>query len=425
MPLARPGLMLAIPSVGVHSSHFTQAKDRLAWPTNFTWSQFYIDKREVGRARNMFAWKAMEEHVRYLFFWDEDVIPPVFGLKSLLFQLENHPEWTVATGIYAVKMWPPEPLVYQEWGQGPSYNWRLGEVFPIVFSGLGFTLIRVQDLVNLAPQVEQYEDRNPWSGQPVTVPRFFNTQSSIEISETEQTRLGSTEDAPFYHLLQDSGLIAVADANVMCAHYDSGNNRFYTVPQESLVCRKPDAWAHEPRTVNLGAGGELSPYEINVDLREGTGVFRCDIRRLPDEWADQFDVVHSEHALEHFEYEDTQDILKEWVRIVKPGGQLRVEMPDLQWAAEQIVETGDITTFLQGSLYGDQASEYWEQEPYGGEHNGRFIPYSHANNRHLAGFTAKSLQRLLEGAGLEAVKTERRGFSLYGEGVKPNGKPSV
>ncbi len=40
MPLVKPGLMLAIPTIGMHSSHFTQSKDRLAWPTNFTWAQF-------------------------------------------------------------------------------------------------------------------------------------------------------------------------------------------------------------------------------------------------------------------------------------------------------------------------------------------------------------------------------------------------
>jgi predicted SAM-dependent methyltransferase len=57
--------------------------------------------------------------------------------------------------------------------------------------------------------------------------------------------------------------------------------------------------------------------------------------RLPDDYAD---VVYTSECLEHFPRAEYQEALTEWCRIVKPGGMIRVEVPDFLLACNQILE---------------------------------------------------------------------------------------
>ena len=54
----------------------------------------------------------------------------------------------------------------------------------------------------------------------------------------------------------------------------------------------------------------------------------CDVRKLelPDDHAD---TAYAIHILEHFYRWETEDVLKEWKRVLKPGGKLVVELPCL------------------------------------------------------------------------------------------------
>ena len=57
-------------------------------------------------------------------------------------------------------------------------------------------------------------------------------------------------------------------------------------------------------------------------------LFRSDVRKLelPDDHAD---TAYAIHILEHFYRWETEDVLKEWKRVLKPGGKLVVELPCL------------------------------------------------------------------------------------------------
>lgn len=94
--------------------------------------------------------------------------------------------------------------------------------------------------------------------------------------------------------------------------------------------------------LNLGSGGSpLSGY-INVDVAsERIGIspdIVCDIRDLkvfPDDYADE---IISVHVVEHFWRWEVVDIIMEWVRILKPGGKLILETPNLISACEEIIK---------------------------------------------------------------------------------------
>lgn len=53
-----------------------------------------------------------------------------------------------------------------------------------------------------------------------------------------------------------------------------------------------------------------------------------DLSRFPD---GTFDVVYASHVVEHFDYRDElHRTLAEWLRVLKPGGQIQISVPDLE-----------------------------------------------------------------------------------------------
>jgi predicted SAM-dependent methyltransferase len=92
---------------------------------------------------------------------------------------------------------------------------------------------------------------------------------------------------------------------------------------------------HEERKLQLGAGEHPHDGWLNTDLH-GYGrddlVF-LDVRKrfpLPDA---SFDLVYSEHMLEHLTYAEGQGCLRECRRVLKPGGVIRVATPSLEQLA--------------------------------------------------------------------------------------------
>ncbi len=71
--------------------------------------------------------------------------------------------------------------------------------------------------------------------------------------------------------------------------------------------------------------GRQYPVDMVADAREIP---------LPDGCA-QF--VFSSECLEHFPWATTEAVLSEWIRLVAPGGQIRVEVPDFIGACQQAV----------------------------------------------------------------------------------------
>jgi SAM-dependent methyltransferase len=96
---------------------------------------------------------------------------------------------------------------------------------------------------------------------------------------------------------------------------------------------EPAAATGEPvslRRLNWGCGEWVVPGWVNSDIKGGHGVVACDIRQgLPFE-ADEFDYVVSIHALPELSYNELVPAVAELRRVVKPGGTLRLALPDLE-----------------------------------------------------------------------------------------------
>lgn len=84
------------------------------------------------------------------------------------------------------------------------------------------------------------------------------------------------------------------------------------------------------RRLNWGCGASGEPGWINSDQKEGPGIdISCDIRNgLPLE-SDSIDYIVSIHALPEVPYPELVPTLQELRRVLKPGGVLRLSLPDL------------------------------------------------------------------------------------------------
>lgn len=75
--------------------------------------------------------------------------------------------------------------------------------------------------------------------------------------------------------------------------------------------------------LNLGAGNTSLPGFENWDLKQGKQAFPL---ALPDGSVDE---IYASHILEHFPRAKSLDVLREWVRVLKPGGRIRIAVPDM------------------------------------------------------------------------------------------------
>lgn len=141
--------------------------------------------------------------------------------------------------------------------------------------------------------------------------------------------------------------------------------------------------------LNLGAGKSVLPAPwINVDAgydaqppNDATllRAWECYPLSFPD---DSCIEVRSSHLLEHFPHAQTLLVLQEWVRVLAPGGLLRVAVPDLDYILDRL-EDPACEEPLEGYLMGGQQDE---------------------RDFHKAIFDRAKLTALLQAAGLEEIE---------------------
>ena len=83
------------------------------------------------------------------------------------------------------------------------------------------------------------------------------------------------------------------------------------------------------------------------------------VERLPMDDA-SVSLIYASHVLEHFGRYEYKAVLKEWFRVLKPGGTLRLSVPDFAACAALYYESGltDSLTGLVGLIVGGQRDEY-------------------------------------------------------------------
>jgi len=136
--------------------------------------------------------------------------------------------------------------------------------------------------------------------------------------------------------------------------------------------------------LNFGAGTKKKEFEgyektINVDIRpEVKPDLVADIFAFPKQ--DQpIGLIYTSHFLEHFGALDGRRIMRQFHDILAPGGKIWTVVPNLEFAAVQILKDGEPNGLSMDILYGHQEYE---------------------TNFHKYGFTPRSMRKFMEISGL-------------------------
>lgn len=150
----------------------------------------------------------------------------------------------------------------------------------------------------------------------------------------------------------------------------------------------------KPVKLNLGCGEKLLPGYVNVDLQRpkstlpAEAVFlESDIRKLPYEEG-TVDEILASHIIEHFYIWEVPDMLSEWFRILKPGGKLTVDAPDIFKCAINLLQlrtTGQPVTAINLGLWGFYGNPLPKDAL--GMHKWGWVPESVIQALVLTGFT--------------------------------------
>lgn len=106
------------------------------------------------------------------------------------------------------------------------------------------------------------------------------------------------------------------------------------------------------RLLNVGCGGALHPDWTNLDTAPVSPEVIAHDLRLRFPFANgTFDAVYGSHVLEHFEQDAAEKLLQDCFRIMRPGGIIRVVVPDLEAIIRLYVAA------LEAALSGDAEAE--------------------------------------------------------------------
>ena len=144
-----------------------------------------------------------------------------------------------------------------------------------------------------------------------------------------------------------------------------------------------------PIRLNLGAGRRQFPGYLSVDIGGVAGApppdIKADVRKIPLE-PGTVDEIVAIHLFEHLPRWECESTLAHWHALLKPGGLLVLELPDLVKCCENILKGMDERAGLWG-LYGDPG---YMTEPM----------------CHRWGWSAVTLSQALTAAGFKKIKVK-------------------
>lgn len=389
------GLTIGIPTLGRPVTlEWAQAYKSLVPPINYNTVNAFVYNKRVDIARNYIAQQALDLNHKYVYFMGDDTIPPHNILKHLIFRAENNDTHGIITGVYCSKSEPAAPLVFRGNGVGSYWKWKIGEYFEITGCGMDAVLIRTDVFRELIPHVGKDAEGRP---------EWFKTVEEDQFDDDVNAAQLWTEDLYFLKKVSDhTNWKIMCDGGMICDHVDVYSGKKYNLPSNSY----PVTGIEEHRAkglkkaIDIGCGVNHQHlgddyHVIRTDIRDECNPdYRCDVRELPFE-KETFDLVFSSHVLEHFGRNEWQNVLKEWVRVLKPDGELRLVLPNIRWAVQK---------FIDGDAYKPEFQPHVWNVLYGGQSN----PYDF----HYNGWTEDTLKFALEELGFNDFEWQEQNYNM-------------
>lgn len=157
--------------------------------------------------------------------------------------------------------------------------------------------------------------------------------------------------------------------------------------------------------LHLGCGKKYIPGYVHIDAvpHDHVDHIAC-VDNLSFIENNSVEVVYTCHVLEHFKRRQTLQVLKEWYRVLKPEGILRIAVPDFEAICKVYEKYKDLSLVI-GPLFGRQDYLY---------------------NIHYNMFDFNSLNKTLNEAGFnkvykyDAFKTDHADIDDYSKAYIPH-----
>jgi hypothetical protein len=229
---SKAGIVVVVPSNGRPVPiEWAMAIATLSYPVgmNHAWfvSKMTDEERAAGKhtrdtQREMLAEKAIALGADYMMCFDDDTVPPAHAIQSLWYVLTQNPKAAICGGIYCTKTELPMPIVYKKMGDGPYWDWTLGDVFPCEGLGTGCMMVRLSALKSIP---------KPWfqdssTCEPGKIEDLDGTQVTV-VSEEH------TDDMFLCEKVLKAGFTILAHGGVLPTHVD-GEGKPYYLPNDSL-----------------------------------------------------------------------------------------------------------------------------------------------------------------------------------------------
>jgi predicted SAM-dependent methyltransferase len=163
-----------------------------------------------------------------------------------------------------------------------------------------------------------------------------------------------------------------------------------------------------PLHLHLGCGPKYVSGFVNIDGNPFNKIdLWLDLRSGLPFPSNRVDSIYSTHVFEHFYPDEVQVLLHECVRVLKPGGGIRLIVPNLGSA---------IAAYNQNrtAWFPDAFPRHFDSP------GGRFSNFIFCDGQHRTAFDFTHMEEVLRNAGFGDIEESGEGRSrLYGERVPP------
>ena len=373
----------------------------------------HIGGEKVDVARNYLIEQALTSGAKYMLFIGEDTVLPYDGFKVLHETAEKNPD-AVVTGVYYIKCSDAMIMVRNgNWITIPNVD--PGQLIEAWQTGMDVMMIPIsllQAMKDEAPDLpftcigNNINDEIPFIGED----NFF-----VHRLHKRGTKLLVNTDVQCLHMDLASGMYTAHPSVDLKKYYTNIKpTRPLTLDDKEFIDRRwhdrlPEGSGvksgysaiiqklieeGQPIKFNMGCGTERIPGYMGVDKNSDRADFRMDAFELevPDECADE---VLAMHFIEHLPQHRAPEMLTKWLKMLKPGGKVVMETPDLDELCKALIQAeGHDKHAIAICLFGAAVENPDDPE----------IKEKGALSPHLWGYTPETLSELCEAVGFKDIQ---------------------
>ncbi len=185
---------------------------------------------------------------------------------------------------------------------------------------------------------------------------YTNTANNIPKPFFNKTKYGTMDlQINIYASREKSAASYISKSNINSSTVINGitstTNAKIELQARRNIFSKSTESISELKLLNLGCGANFHPAWTNIDFTStGIGVKAHNLLHGIPSNDESFDFIYHSHVLEHFPKSKAQNFINECFRVLKPGGLIRIAIPDLEQIAKLYLEK------LDKAAHGDSSS---------------------------------------------------------------------